>query len=826
VYYHDKNGNLTKTTADYGEGTRNRSTTFFYDGLQELTKETSPDDSTKDYSYDTNGTLTKLVETEVSQVAGGNSEVITTSYTYDYLGRKTKVIRDPGEGKLNLTTKYFHDSRSDLVKVTDAKNNNTTFEYDGLDRKTKVDQDYQDSGNTLLTTKYEYDGNSRVTKVIDDNDHATNFTYDSLNRLTKETLADSGSYAYEYDKADNVTKRTDPIGTIVQYLYDDSNRLTKKNISKGQGVGGGTYEEFQYDGLSRITKTLDDDSIVTLKYDSFSHVYETSQSVDNPASVTRTVKYEFDHEGNTTKFTYPDDSVLTVVPDDDINRMKQLKSGANVYADYKYVGPGGRVLERDYLNGMKLYRTYDAARRVLTHEHKDGSTVKLGFSYAYDDMDNRLYEIQTHRQGMYAKGDVFLYDKINQVTKVKYNVNDPSTSQTNPSLIEDFRYDGVWNRTKVIVNETTETSYTVNQVNEYSQIGNNSQTFDDNGNLHTSGLHGKTLTVTYDYENRPTQMVYFQTTVDFKYDPFGRKIEKKVGNTILRYVYDDKKIVEEIDDASPPVIKAKYLYGPGIDEVLAIQRKVSGVWSSAFYHENALGSIVGLTDTNKNIVEEYPYDVYGRVYTDYTRSTLRTSSGVANPYFFTGRRLDFETGTYDYRARYYDPWQGRFMQRDPYYIGRVAPLILKMPSSNLYHYVANNPVDRVDPLGLVYRDRPLIFELDNCEEACTDEFGFLDFICILSCMFGGGADAPSGGCTISECYTCCNRAYDAGQYTCPQGYRHQGRLRGAGASRWCPRSLALSCICVCVIPHWYGDDIQSAYCLESSPGDKCPECAD
>ncbi len=58
---------------------------------------------------------------------------------------------------------------------------------------------------------------------------------------------------------------------------------------------------------------------------------------------------------------------------------------------------------------------------------------------------------------------------------------------------------------------------------------------------------------------------------------------------------------------------------------------------------------------------------------------------LGNPYMFTGRRFDLETGLYYYRARYYNPYIGRFLQTDPIGYG--------------YGYCANNPMNYVDPSG-------------------------------------------------------------------------------------------------------------------------------
>jgi len=67
------------------------------------------------------------------------------------------------------------------------------------------------------------------------------------------------------------------------------------------------------------------------------------------------------------------------------------------------------------------------------------------------------------------------------------------------------------------------------------------------------------------------------------------------------------------------------------------------------------------------------------------------SSIIGNPYMFTGRRFDSETGLYYYRAIYYDPYIGRFLQTDP---------VFYTDWLNLYTYVRNNPVNWTDPTGL------------------------------------------------------------------------------------------------------------------------------
>jgi RHS repeat-associated protein len=103
----------------------------------------------------------------------------------------------------------------------------------------------------------------------------------------------------------------------------------------------------------------------------------------------------------------------------------------------------------------------------------------------------------------------------------------------------------------------------------------------------------------------------------------------------------------------------------------------------SFYHRNALGSVMEITDMNQAVVVSYRYDPYGKV-TITRGGTPQSSDPLGNHWTFTGRFLDEEAGLLYYRARYYDPATGRLMQRDP----------LGYPEGpSLFAYAASSPTN-------------------------------------------------------------------------------------------------------------------------------------
>lgn len=701
---------------------------FEYDGIDRVVREIDELNNEMVTTYDDNHNPVQTVEIERSPEGIVPDEIFTTTRQFDTIDRLTVEIDNLG----NVMT-YAYDSRNNITNMVDALGNTSTYVWDGINRKLSEQVDLRvggigsgaiDTSNPAnpdgrLTRLKDWDGNSRLVSETDDNGNVTRYVYDELNRKTQDIFADTTTNQYVYDRDHNVIRFTDENGTVQTNTFDGINRAIAKDVTRANGVGGTTQWRFEYDGLSRMTKATDnnnpdnpnDDSTIEREYDSLSRMLVETQNG-------KIVKTTFDGVGNRLALTYPNNRVVEMAYDelDRLGRLQDQDTTPIMIAEYDYLGPN-RVLERRYRNGVRLrYHDgqnqdigYDGIKRRTAHQHVTATgDLIAGFTYAYDKENNRRFEADIFA----GVADVYEYDSAYRVTRTGVQVpNADLTGITNNDTVNadvvnlngasqnTYQLDGVGNWVEQ-QKAGTNTVFTANEMNEYVTVGGVAQPHDDNGNLLSDG----SKTYVYDFANRLIQVTnpLNATTSNYTYDALGRRIRKDVNGSITTFFYDGARSIEERNNADQ--MERQYVYGRWIDELL----ELTTGGQSFFYHDNSIGSIVALTNGLGQVQERYRYEAYGEItILASDGATILPASTVSNPFGFTGRRLDAESGLYYYRARFYDPGQGRFLQRDPK--GYVDGM-------GLYEYVTSNPVNFVDPFGMDTKESQPFNENDPRKE--------------------------------------------------------------------------------------------------------------
>ncbi|MFH2065198.1 MAG: RHS repeat-associated core domain-containing protein [Pseudomonadota bacterium] len=242
-------------------------------------------------------------------------------------------------------------------------------------------------------------------------------------------------------------------------------------------------------------------------------------------------------------------------------------------------------------------------------------------------------------------------------------------------------------------------------------------TYDDNGNTILSST-GQTATS-------------FQAFVDYTYNHNGQRIKKVaiIGTTVTTTIfhYDQfGNIIAETDESGNP--KCTYVYLNGM-----LLAKIDGNPASEniyYYHNDHLGTPQMLTNSAGVIVWSADYDPFGK-------AQVSASSTIENNMRFPGQYYDAETGLHYNYYRYYDPSIGRYLTPDP--IGLAGGI-------NLYVYVGGNPVNFVDPYGLVRWDTVILGGFEVVAGATTVGLGSAASASGVGAV--GGVPAVLGGTAL------------------------------------------------------------------------------
>ena len=505
---YDDKGNETAKTDGNGN-----TVAYTYDDQNRVTKVSQGDNSTSiSYTMGTDGVSTTSItdamgheNVEVTNAAGltetttskGNlGESISTKFTYDTNGNKTKETYENGAYKT-----YHYDKKNRLTETNTyeapeagselgTRMLKTSYSYDGNDQLIEM-VDYQVSGNSETAYRYtecEYDGLQRKTthaelsqseKPTADEirSHAIKYTYDAEGRLTKVTYPTkkdgvrSLSYHYTSDgwlsviKADVYKGSDRKEATVRTYAYDSYGKVTeikdyRNLLSDGDKAVKKTYT---YDSFDRVAKMVYTDlEHPETVMESYAYTYDKNSNIVEKTQVNNYPQKDEEKVNETKHYTY--DSlgrlVKTVTTDHRKDDSKQTVT-------YTYDKVGNRLAEDK--GDTKTTYDYNGLDQVKTSTTWKDGTVQENKQYVYDKNGNEIG--QTNGK----TGEILYrtYDAENRLTEVSVNKDGKN------AVVQQNRYNGDGQRIQRVEGEQTTNYYYQDDVVSYTTDGKGEQTSQD-----------------------------------------------------------------------------------------------------------------------------------------------------------------------------------------------------------------------------------------------------------------------------------------------------------------------------------------------------------
>nr|WP_321349285.1 RHS repeat-associated core domain-containing protein [uncultured Methanoregula sp.] len=668
-----------------------------------------------------------------------------TGYEYNGADQPVRVTTPPpAEGQPPQVTQTQYDAMGRVFTVTYPDQATVTNEYHPTGAlKAKY-------GARTYPVAYTYDPQGRMQTMTTWGDFAKNAGarvttwqyHPQRGWLTAKLYPDQKGPSYDYWPSGKIKTRQWVRDIATNYRYDESGRV--KNVDYTDT--NTPPVAYAYDRLGRPSKITQGDSVTERAYGPAGQMLGESYTGGPLDGLTVANAYDayLRRTNLLARSTSPggkkkaDDAPLaaTWYGYDAASRLQTVSDGQYA-AEYHYLANSPLVEQIAYRNGevlrMTTLKKHDHLNRLESIESQPSTDKRIAYTYRYNLANQRTNAVLADNTAWN-----YGYDDLGQLTNgVKM---DPQSKPVDSAAFQ-YSYDTIGNR-KSTVSAGVEVDYQVDALNRYTNavavarggdgkptdpnsisLRTGSSQYDADGNLKSDA----NWVYTWDAENR---LIAMETgagvspanrkRLEFQYDTQSRRIAKRVYTWTadrkpltsgswslvadLRFVYEGWNLIAEFQSTSSNLNSEisnlrSYLWGLDLSGSLQGAGGVGGLLAVAdhssqtahhFVNYDGNGNVVSLVDAASGTVSDhYEYDPFGN------EITPAKGHSLTNPFRFSTKYSDEETGLVYYGYRYYSPATGKWVSRDP---------IEESGDNQLYCFARNSALNYIDAHGLAAMD--------------------------------------------------------------------------------------------------------------------------
>jgi len=546
---------------------------------------------------------------------------------------------------------------------------------------------------------------SGLRSVTDPRGMTTTYGIDDFGRRVFTQSPDSGLTLYDYDEDDHLRSKTTASNSTASFVHDAASRL----------IGMRTKDEMaQFDWTtqgpaSRVAAIRTPEGIEQTQYDDAGRV---KRQVDVIGARRYVTEYRYAPSGDLESKRLPDGRVLEY-------RYRTRDSHPPELAE---------IVERRWGRKLPLVRDLrlaDASAGDRAEEWTARNGIKTSLEWERDKLSHlRIGALHDFSYDHDAQGRIIRIDDRGEVAaRYRFDSRGRLEFALTPSALSGYRYDPNGNRTRIVTDGHPVDYEYAERGNQLAVMGRQSvpwlppmrfgvQAMVDassrDGPLmqkvsnvvetatlparirahHSASGEVEALGVLRFGYNANGQVVDVwrgaQHLAHYRYNVRAQRIAKQIFGVAgeLHFLYENGRLSGEADASGK--VRVQYLY--------LGQRPIAMLTEDATYfvHANHLGAPIAVTDDTKRVIWNATYAPFGRATVD--EDPDRDGQSFTLNLRLPGQYEDAETGLHYNHHRYYDPDLGRYLSPDP--LGLAA-------GPNPYVYAGNDPVNHIDPTGLL-----------------------------------------------------------------------------------------------------------------------------